>query len=161
MAIAAVFTVIVRTFVVEGIYVATASMEPTLAVNTDLFLDKVTYLFRKPRRGEIVVFPSPVSEKDLIKRVIAIPGDNIAIRAKRVFLNGKRLDERYVKYSRATELLVGDNLGPIRVPDGMLFVMGDNRDESRDSRDWIDPETEEPMYFIAIERIKGKIILPF
>jgi signal peptidase I len=157
--IAAVLTVFLRTFVIEGIYVASASMEPTLPVGTNYFLEKVTIRFIKPRRGDIVVFPSPVEPgKDLIKRVIGTGGDTIEIKRKEVFLNGIKLEEEYVKHTRSAEMLVGDNLGPLEVPADMVFVMGDNRDESGDSRDWKDKGTDEHIYYIPVEKIKGKII---
>ena len=157
--IAAFITVFFRTFVLEGIYVASASMEPTLPVGTNYFLEKVTLKFTKPKRGDIVVFPSPVEPgKDLIKRVIGTGGDTIEIRRKEVFLNGAKLEEDYVKHTRSTEMLVGDNLGPLEVPENMIFVMGDNRDESGDSRDWKDKGNEEHIYYIPVEKIKGKII---
>jgi len=157
--IAAVIALALRTFVVEGIYVASASMEPTLRVGTFLFLDKASYRFRAPRHGEIVVFPSPVDgRKDLIKRIVALGGDTLEIRDKRVYLNGKKLDENYVQYTRSQERLMGDDLGPFTVPEGMAFVMGDNRDESGDSRDWKDPVTGNPIYFIALTAVKGRIL---
>jgi signal peptidase I len=157
--IAGIITLGVREYVVEGIYVASGSMEPTLTVGTHLFLEKVTFKFKKPAYGDIVVFPSPVTmEKDLIKRVIGLPGDTIEIRSKAVYRNGSALDEPYVKHTRATEALEDDNLAPITIPADMAFVLGDNRDESNDSRDWKDEKTGEHHYFIALDSIKGKLI---
>ena len=157
--IAASAALMMRAFVIEGIYVASASMEPTLKKDVSFFLDKVTLKFRKVKRGEIIVFSSPVDkDKDLIKRVIAVSNDEIKIVRKRLFLNSKPLFEKYVQYTRANELLKGDNLGPISVPRGHVFVMGDNRDESNDSRDWVDKETGKHIYFIREADIKGRII---
>ena len=159
VSIAAVAAVILRTFVIEGIYVASASMEPTLPSGTDYFLEKLTVHFSKPERGDIVVFPSPVEPgKDLIKRVIAKGGDRIEIKNKVVLLNGKQIEEKYVKHTRMKEILQGDNVNTMEVPEGEVFVMGDNRDESGDSRDWKDGKTGEHVYFVPVERIKGKII---
>jgi signal peptidase I len=158
--IAVAGTVLLRTFVVEGIYVASASMEPTLHVGTDFFLDKLTPHFTRIKRGDIVVFPSPVEPgKDLIKRVIGVGGDNLEIKNKEVFLQGVKLEESYVKYTRSSEILAGDNLGPLAVPDGTVFVMGDNRDESGDSRDWKNKETGQHIYFVPCDKVKGRIIL--
>lgn len=158
-AIAGVLSLAIRGYVVEGIYVASASMEPTLRVGTHLFLDKASLRFRGARFGEIVVFPSPVADKkDLIKRIIGLPGDTIEIRRKAVFRNETALQEPYVQYTRPNELLKGDNLGPLVVPAGMVFVLGDNRDESGDSRDWKDEATGEHRYFIPISSIKGRVI---
>ncbi len=150
---------LIRAYVVEGIYVASASMEPTLPVCANFFLEKITIKLHNPVYGDIVVFPSPIAENhDLIKRVIALPGDTIEIKEKAVFRNGVRLVEPYVKHTRPGEILEGDNLGPLVIPKGMIFVMGDNRDESGDSRDWIDKNTGEHIYFVALAAIKGKIL---
>lgn len=146
-----------RAYAFEGIYIATGSMEPTLPVGTDLFLDKITYSFREPARGDIVVFPSPVPpyEKDMVKRIIGVGGDTVEIRDKQVFVNEKPLQEDYVKHSRAQERLVGDNVGPLQVPSGQIFVLGDNRDESNDSAVWKNPSTGDPIYFIPASNIRG------
>lgn len=157
--VAAVLAALFRLYVVEGIYVASASMEPTLAVGTNFFLDKLTFRFRAPRRDDIIVFPSPVREEhDLVKRVIAVGGDTIEIKDKAVILNGAPLKEDYVKHSRSSELLQGDNIAPMKVPEGALFVMGDNRDESGDSRDWVDPKTGEHKYFVNVKDVIGRIL---
>jgi signal peptidase I len=159
IAIGVFLAVLLRVYVVEGIYVASASMEPTLATGTNFFLDKLTFRFRAPERNDIIVFPSPVKqEHDLVKRVIALGGDTIEIRDKVVILNGAPLKEDYVKHTRSAELLQGDNIPPMTVPDGMLFVMGDNRDESGDSRDWTDPKSGEHSYFISVKDVIGKIV---
>ena len=159
--IAVSVTIFVRTYVIEGIYVASASMEPTLLPGRHLFLEKLSLKCRSPRRGDIVVFASPVNEnRDLIKRIIAIPGDVVEIRGKTVFLNGEELREPYVQHTRKNEALEGDNMGPLNVPKGAVFVMGDNRDESGDSRDWIDQATGAHIYFVSVKTIKGKLINP-
>jgi len=147
-----------RAFVAEAIFIATPSMEPTLKVGRHLVVDKLTYEFRGPRRGEIIVFPSPIeAEKDLVKRVIAVAGDTLEIRRKEVFLNGAAVDEPFTKHTRADEMLKGDNLGPLEVPPGRLFVMGDNRDESGDSRDWKDAAGER-LYFVKVSAVKGRVL---
>lgn len=158
--IAVVLTLINRSFGIEGIYIDSGSMEPTLPVKASYFLEKITYRFVSPKRGDIVVFPSPIKKgKDLVKRVIAIGGDTIELRNKAVVLNGVVLSEPYVKHTRSTELLEGDNIAPMVVPKGMFFVMGDNRDESGDSRDWTDAVTGEHTYFVPLSQIKGKLIV--
>lgn len=157
--IAAVGAVVLRTYIIEGIYVASGSMEPTLNTGTFLFMDKITMRLRPLKRGDIIVFPSPEGvDKDLIKRVIAIPGESIELKDKKVYINGILLKENYTQYTRANEKLEGDNLGPLNVPAGMVFAMGDNRDESGDSRDWIVPGTKNHIYFVPIESIKGRIL---
>jgi signal peptidase I len=149
---------ILRNYVFEGVYIASGSMEPTLSIGRHLFVNKFVYHFRGPARGEIVVFQSPVEQKDLVKRVIALPGDTVQLKDKKVILNGAALNEPYVKYVRPDEILRGDNIAAQKVPAGTLFVMGDNRDQSGDSRDWIDPATGEHIYFVKIKDIKGKVL---
>lgn len=148
----------IKLFVAEPIYITSASMEPTLKKGVHLVLDKLTYRFRKPERGEIISFRSPVGEPhDSVKRVIAVEGDMVEMRDKLVFVNEKQLYEPYVKYSRQDERLAGDTFVPLFVPDNHLFVLGDNRDESRDSSVWKDAETGERIYFIALSRVTGKV----
>ncbi len=148
----------VRQFCIEAISVASASMEPTLPSGMTYFVNKMVYFFRAPQRGEIVVLPSPVdTKKDLIKRVIAIGGDILEINNKKVSLNGKELSESYVRHTRKDEILYDDNLGPLVVPEAFVFLMGDNRDESGDSRDWKDKDGKY-IYSVPIKKIKGKVM---
>lgn len=157
--IAGLITAVVRTFLFEGIYIASNSMFPTLRINDHFFVDKITYNFRQPLKGEIIVFKSPVSDKkDLIKRIIAVGGDTVTVENKDVFVNGQKLIELYVHYTRPDEALKGDKIAELKVPKNCFFVLGDNRDESNDSRDWIDPKNGERIYFIRRDFIKGKII---
>lgn len=150
---------IVRSYVVEAVAVASGSMEPTLFVGTHYWVNRLAYRFHGPRRGDIVVFASPLDNKTgLIKRVIGLPGDEVEIRDKRVFLNGARLEEPYAVYKRAAERLEGDNLGPLKIPDGAVFVLGDNRDESSDSSVWKQAGTGQPVHFLPLKNIKGKLI---
>src|SRR3989338_545080 len=159
IALGAAGAAVFRTFCFEGIYVATASMEPTLPVGTDYFADKLTFKFRHPRRGEIIVLTSPVdSDKELIKRVIATPGESIKIVDKKVYIGGQELKEPYSKYARKSEVLIGDNLEERKVPEDSYFVMGDNRDESEDSATWKDLKTGERIYFVKREQIKGRLM---
>jgi signal peptidase I len=152
---------LVRTFLFEGVYVASGSMEPTLSVGTHYFVNKMAYRFHPPLRGDIIVFKSPVdAQKGLIKRVIALPGDRVELRSKQVYLNGQALTEPYTIYKRASERLVGDNIQEMTVPPDRFFVLGDNRDESEDSSDWKDPQTHEPVRFIEAGRIDGKLVIP-
>ncbi|OGS05214.1 MAG: signal peptidase I [Elusimicrobia bacterium RIFCSPLOWO2_12_FULL_59_9] len=147
---------VVRAFVAESIYNASASMEKTLPAGTHAVLDKISLRLRSPRRGDIVVFPSPLGEtKDMIKRVIGVEGDAVELRAKNVYINGRILSEPYARHSRADERLEGDDLGPMVVPEDCLFVLGDNRDVSNDSSVWRDPKTGERIYFVKISSVKG------
>lgn len=147
-----------RRYVIEPVYIASASMEPTLNIGRHLFLDKISYRFRKPARQEIICFESPVGEShDFVKRVIAAEGDTVELREKKVYLNGEPQLEIYTQYTRTGETLEGDNLGPLKVPPDSFFVLGDNRDNSNDSASWKDPATGERYYFIKLEKVKGKV----
>jgi len=156
-ALAAATAVLMRLLVVETIYIASGSMEPTLATGMHLFSDKVTLRLRAPERGEIVVFHSPLGEHDSVKRVIAVAGDMVELREKKVFLNNSPLDEPYVQYVRHGEKLAGDTVPPMTVPQGHVFVLGDNRDTSSDSATWKDPQTGERIFFLPVFAITGKV----
>ena len=99
--------------------------------------------------------PGPVSDKGLIKRIIGLPGEVLAIEDKDVYINDEFLEEAYTQYVRADTLLVGDNIEPFTIPANQYFVMGDNRDVSRDSRDWLEDKGMQIMT-IAMDKIKGK-----
>jgi signal peptidase I len=152
MALAVVLPV--RAWVVEPITIASASMEPTLKVGTLLYLDKLSLARRGPRRGEIVSFRSPVDPEDMVKRVIAVPGDVVEIRDKRVFVNGSPLDEPYAVHDRPNDRLEGDNLEPLTVPEDCYFMLGDNRDESKDSSVWKTPAGQR-VYFARGSSLQG------
>lgn len=147
-----------RRWLGEPIYIASDSMAPTLTKGRHLFLDKVTYRFRSPRRGEIVSFRSPVGEDhESVKRVIAVGGDTVEMREKKVYLNGEPQLEVYAYYARPGEALQGDTLPPAAVPEGTLFVLGDNRDNSNDSASWKDPATGAPPRFLPLSAVTGKV----
>lgn len=148
----------VRAWVLEPIFVASPSMEPTLPTGTHLFLDKVTFRLREPRRQDIIVLCSPERDgRDLIKRVIALPGETVELRAKKVLIDGRELEEPYARHKREGELLEGDDLGPLSVPAQSYFVLGDDRDESRDSSVWKDPATGEPIHFVRRQDVRGLV----
>jgi signal peptidase I len=146
----------VRAWVAEPITIASASMEPTLRVGTLMILDKWSLSGRRPRRGEIVSFRSPVDEEDLVKRVIAVPGDTVELRAKKVYVNDKAVEEPYAVHDRPNEKLEGDDLGPLTVPPGSYFVLGDNRDESKDSSVWRSASGER-VYFMTAAELQGVV----
>jgi len=148
----------VRLFLFEGIYLASDSMAPTMPTGTHVMVNKLIYSYRKPRRGEIVVFPAPQNpKKGLVKRVIAIEGDTIEINKKRVYLNGEMLEEPYAVYKMEDTQFVGDNTPAIIIPEGYIFVMGDNRDFSGDSRDWKQPDGTWTPY-VSLDSIEGKVL---
>ncbi|MDT8287229.1 MAG: signal peptidase I [Elusimicrobiales bacterium] len=146
-----------RAYILEPIYIASASMEPTLSEGTHFFLDKLTYRFREPRRGEVIAFkPRAGGEIESVKRVIAVGGDVVELRAKQVWVNGEPLVESYAEHRRGDVMLDGDNLGPLKVPEGYLFVLGDNRDYSMDSSVWRAPDgTRAP--FLPLSEVTGRV----
>ncbi|MCS7184974.1 MAG: signal peptidase I, partial [bacterium] len=99
-----------------------------------------------------------IDQKGEVKRIIAVGGDRIMIKNKVVYLNGEVLNEPYAVYLRKNEMLVGDNIEEMIVPQGHYFVMGDNRDYSEDSRDWVDSNGNR-MYFLNRKFIEGKVII--
>jgi signal peptidase I len=148
----------VRAWLIEPIYIASDSMAPTLTKGQHLFLDKFTYRFRSPERGEVISFFSPVGEDhESVKRVIAVAGDTVELRQKKVYLNGEPQYESYAWYARAGEALKGDTMPPVKVPEGALFVLGDNRDNSNDSASWTDPATGAPPLFLRVSAVTGKV----
>lgn len=149
IAVAVVLALLIRTFIVELYLVDGPSMRPTLQSAERLVVNKFIYRFRAPERGEILVFQYPRDpSRDFIKRVIAVPGDTIAIKEGRVYVNGQLMNEPYIlsrtrgDYPEAT------------VPEDSIFVMGDNRNNSEDSR-FAD------VGFVPYGLIKGKAILVF
>jgi signal peptidase I len=125
----------VRPFVIEAFYIPSESMIPTLEISDRVFVNKFIYRFHEPERGDIVVFKSVEGsdeggQEDLIKRVLGVAGDEISVRDGVLFVNGERQKEPYVN----KEFPDDSSYGPTTVPEGKIFVMGDNRSNSRDSR---------------------------
>ncbi|TVP65400.1 MAG: signal peptidase I [Nitriliruptor sp.] len=177
LVVALVLAFLLRTFVVQVFYIPSSSMEPTLSVNDRMIVEKITYRFREPVRGEIVVFEGeslvdravedttgerlvrvvgqflgvvPASARDFVKRVIGLPGDEILIRDGVVSVNGVPIDEPYVVFDDPSDY------GPVTVPEGSLFFLGDNRPNSSDSR--------RGLGFVPEDKVVGRsyaIIWPF
>jgi len=147
----------VRRFAFEGIYLASNSMAPALPTGRHIMVNKTAFVFSKPRRGDIVMFDSPQDpERGLVKRVIAVEGDRIELRNKEVLVNGTVINEPYVQHTRPDDILVGDTRAEVTVPRGKVFVMGDNRDESGDSRDWKDAKGEWSP-FLPLNSVRGLV----
>jgi signal peptidase I len=121
----------VRPFVVEPFWIPSESMLPTLEVGDRVFVNKFIYRFTRPERGDIVVFKSLEGEdEDLIKRVVAVRGDRVRVINGVLLVNGERQDESYIK----VQFPDGSDFGPTKIGKGEVYVMGDNRGNSRDSR---------------------------
>ena len=167
--IAVILALFVRTWAVQAFKIPTGSMENNLLIGDHLLVNKFIFgptssaiekklPVREPRRGDIVVFKYPDEpERDFIKRVIGLPGDTLELRNKKVYVNGQPLDEPYVHFlepashsQEVTSFDVRERYGPVRVPDGQYFVMGDNRDNSQDSRYW---------GFLPRSYIKGRALM--
>jgi signal peptidase I len=148
---AVLVALLVRSSVVEAFWVPSGSMLPTIQIGDHLFVNKLAYGMHLPfvgqevtqwrplHRSDIVVFTSPVDHStDLIKRVIAVGGDTVEVRNKRLFINGEEVPDPHAHFSdpQLRSNVPRDNFGPVTVPPGKFFVMGDNRDQSYDSRYW-------------------------
>jgi signal peptidase I len=168
--IAILLALVIRTLVVQAFTIPSGSMMDTLLVGDYILVNKFLYGpeipltevrlpgLREPHRGDIIVFKYPQDEKrDFIKRIVATPGEAFQIRGNDVYINGKRLVEPYVKHTSPASAHTGQaycgyayGCEPTTVPAGSYFVMGDNRDNSQDSRYW---------GFVRRDRIKGKAFL--
>lgn len=144
---------VIRTFVIQTFEIPSGSMENTLEIGDRLIANKFLYglrlpwsgerllPIRQPKRGDIVIFRFPEDRsQDFIKRLIGLPGDEIMVRNKQVYINGEPVSDPHERHTDARLLPASasprDEFGPVRVPPGSYFMMGDNRDESYDSRFW-------------------------
>lgn len=150
LALAIVLSAFIITFVVQSFVVEGPSMQPTFYTGERLLVNKFIYRFREPQRGEVIVFrpPGEPSYRKFIKRVIGVSGDVIDIKDGIVYVNGEPLDPKYA-FDRIERRFFSIAF-PIRVPDGHVFVLGDNRNNSKDSRQ-LGP--------IPIESITGEAFL--
>ncbi len=150
--LALILTFILRSYVVEARQIPSGSMQPTLQIGDRLLIDKIVFKFSELNRKDIVVFAPPPEAQvgnlrnDFIKRIIGLPGDTIEVTGGKVLVNGQRLTEPYIAQRPAYDY------GPVTVPDGSVFVMGDNRNNSLDSHAW---------GFLPIENIKGRAFFRF
>jgi signal peptidase I len=165
--IAILIALFIRTFIICAYKIPSRSMVPTLLVGDHILVNKFIYgvkipLLRKtiipvsePKRGEIAVFIFPNDRsKDFIKRVIGVAGDKVEIKNKKIFINDQEMKDPYGKFSDSLILPKSmqprDNFGPVIVPEKSIFVMGDNRDESLDSRFW---------GFVNLKDVEGKAFI--
>jgi signal peptidase I len=173
--IALLLALLIRTFIIQAFKIPSGSMETTLLIGDHILVSKFPYgthipneipflniklfddiiLFPKaPARGDIIVFKFPKDEtRDFIKRVIGLPGDLLEVRRQKVYINGKPYEDFHARHTESPEdspLVPRDDFGPILVPDGHVFVMGDNRENSQDSRYW---------GYLDIKKIRGKALM--
>ncbi len=167
--IAVFIAIFIRTFVVQAYKIPSGSMKDTLLVGDHLLVNKFIYgvkipftngktliHVKDPERGDIIVFKYPVDpSKDFIKRVVGIAGDTIYIKNKKLYVNG--VMQPYKDHVKFTDPVImpgslnpRDNFGPVTVPEDSLFVMGDNRDNSLDSRFW---------GFVKLEAVRGEALI--
>jgi len=171
--IAVILALFIRTFVVQAFKIPTGSMEENLLIGDHLLVNKFIFgpsasaveravlPMASLKRGEVVVFKYPEEpDRDFIKRVIGLPGETVELREKKVYINGTPLDEPYVhflapprggtEFNEVTSYDVRERYGPVTVPPNQYFVMGDNRDNSQDSRYW---------GFLPRDLVKGKALV--
>ena len=135
--VAFVIAIFIRTFFLGVYTIPSGSMLETLQIGDFILVNKLSYKFSKPQHDDIVVFEYPLNPRlDYIKRVIGVPGDVIEIKDKVVYRNGEKLEPDYVQFMREYSLKIADNVPKFTVPEGFYFMMGDNRDNSEDSRFW-------------------------
>jgi signal peptidase I len=176
LVVAFILALFIRTFVVQAFKIPTGSMMPNLLIGDHLLVNKFVYApswggmetvvcpTRPVRRGDVVVFKFPEEPtRDFIKRVIGLPGETLEVRDKVVYVDGQPLQEPYAHFieplRRRDDPEYGqrgeegrDNWGPQVVPTGQLFVLGDNRDNSRDSRYW---------GFLPLDQVKGRALIVY
>lgn len=173
--IALLLALLIRTFIIQAFKIPSGSMETTLLIGDHILVSKFPYgthipneipflniklfddivFFTKvPERGDIIVFKYPKDEtRDFIKRVIGLPGDLLEVRRQKVFVNGKPYEDTHAHHTESpldSALVPRDDFGPILVPEGHVFVMGDNRENSQDSRYW---------GYLNVKKIRGKALV--
>ena len=162
--IAVILSLFVRTFLFEAFKIPTPSMESSLMVGDHIIVDKFSLgarldfeggiiPMRQARRGEVIVFKfEREPEKDYVKRIVGLPGDDVKVENKILFINGEAVNEPYTQHIDKEMIPERDNMPSVRVPPGHFFVMGDNRDNSADSREW---------GFVSRSQIRGRALFVY
>jgi signal peptidase I len=170
--VAVILALFIRTFVVQAFKIPTGSMEENLLIGDHLLVNKFVFgptalaaekavlPIADIKRGDVLVFKFPVEpERDFIKRVIGLPGETVEVKERKIYINGTVIDDPHAHYllpasssdyHEVTSFDVRERYGPVTVPANQYFVMGDNRDNSQDSRYW---------GFLPRENVKGKALL--
>ena len=173
--IALLLALLIRTFIIQAFKIPSGSMENTLLIGDHILVSKFSYgthipneipflniklfddivLFSKvPQRGDIIVFKFPKDERrDFIKRVIGLPGDFLEVRRQKIYINKKLFEDTHARHTDPASndsLVPRDDFGPVLVPEEYVFVMGDNRENSQDSRYW---------GFLNVKKIRGKALM--
>jgi len=144
--VAVVLTVVLRHFFIAPFYIPSGSMEPTLQIGDHILVNRLDAYLGDFHRGDIIVFRYPLNPRvDFVKRLIAFGGETVALRNSRLYVDGRLIPEKYL--SPGT---VYADFGPVKVPPGDYFVLGDNRNNSDDSRVW---------GFLPEKDVIGKVIL--
>ncbi len=153
--IAVCLALFITNYIIVNARVPTGSMATTIRPDDRLVANRLSYLFNDPSRGDIIVFPffeEGVEPVLYVKRIVGIPGETIEIIEGDVYINGEKLTETYVSSSPIHDQVY--NLGPLDIPEGHYFMMGDNRGDSADSRYWNDK-------FLSEEHIIGKVLFKY
>ena len=167
LVIAVILALFIRAFIVQAFKIPSGSMKNTLLVGDYILVNKFIYgvklpftditviPVKEPKRGDIIVFKFPLdTSKDFIKRVVGVGGDTVEVRNKKVYVNGEPQADDFTihtkPYMLPAQVQPRDNFGPVTVPEGKLFMMGDNRDESNDSRYW---------GFVDLSAVRGKAFI--
>ena len=164
--VALLLALFIRSFIVQAFKIPSGSMLPTLQIGDHILVNKFIYGVRlpflgtevlrvgEPHRGDVIVFIYPEDpQKDFIKRVVGVGGDVVEVRSKRLYVNGEPVSDPHAHFAEGRsgrEVSPRDNFGPFTLPQGNVFVMGDNRDRSYDSRFWGS---------VSLDKVKGKAFL--
>jgi len=165
--IAVLIALFIRTFIIQAFKIPSSSMEPTLLVGDYLLVNKFIYgikvpftnlklfQYKKPKRGDIVVFIYPKDRsKDFIKRVVGTEGEKVEVIRDKIYINDHLVDDPWGHYSEKSDWIrqiqLMERFGPVVVPKDSIFVLGDNRDNSQDSRFW---------GFVNVNAVKGKALV--
>lgn len=161
--LAVILALFFRTFVIEAFKIPSSSMEDNLLIGDHILVNKFVYApiqfpwekkllpIDDVKREDVIVFKFPEEpSRNFIKRVIGLGGETVEIRNKQVYINGKPIPEPYKFHKAEFFGLTAENFGPVKVPDGYYFVLGDNRDNSKDSRAW---------GFVPKDYIKGRAFI--